>query len=526
MKKIVIALTAALFVVSCMKDKGNYDYTPAAGYFPEALPEGSIDPIYDVIAGEDFALDPQYDHEVDDSDYDYVWFIDNAGVRDTVGRTLKVDFPVLLKSGLHTLYLKINRRDTNVSRHYSTTLRVVTEFSTGWFVTKETEEGGMTDIDVVNYDNSNHLPDVLKIVNGASMEGLPVKSVYDATFQYAFEGGYEYLDPVGLRSVEPMLTVASTKEIRTVLADEMTNYFDVDKLFMGLPDAIAPNDMGVWIYGGAHFQILVNNGKLHYLYCKNGMSGSRGTDGQFSEDMTPTLDIHPSVCKVWALNQWVAHGVMFFLDKKTNTFMRVRGTSAPTPQSRFTLQSGGALTDQDLVWMQEYNRTFGMGILKGKTDGKYYCFNTVNLVSGNIASPFSGAPKEIPAGAVVSTATVRAAHLTNQTIYCSSGNNEVHAFQTGSVTEQKILTLPAGEQVSFIRHIESSDDKVSFKHLLVLSNNTDGWHMRLYDFKGATWEIASETPVQEYSGKGRAVHALYRQLGMVDAFGVGYMNNF
>jgi hypothetical protein len=159
--------------------------------------------------------------------------------------------------------------------------------------------------------------------------------------------------------------------------------------------------------------------------------------------------------------------------------------------------------------MKEYNIAYGLGIMRSKTDGRYYGFRTVDLVSSTIpANPFDTFTP-IPDGVNVTQASVRCVNRNNSTIYSSSGNNEVYAYKVGLGTQEKILTLASDERVVYMEDIRYPDSP-SFAHLVVITVRGDSWNMYCYDYLGSSDELASTVPVKTYSGTGKAVHVLYR----------------
>jgi hypothetical protein len=524
MKKIIILIVVMVIgITSCMKDKGNYEYTDAEEQYPAAIVDFEAE--YKLMAGDLIIISPEFEEDgVDDSKYGYLWFVDNgSGVRDTIGLERNLEYQVQQKAGEHTLHLKITNLLNDVSRNYSVKLIVQTEFSTGWFVTKETM--GETDIDQVTYEGNRYVSNIIAMVNGRSIPGVPVKTIYATGLNGM---GYEYMNPEGIVTVEPAFIVATNSEIWSVLADEMTEYYDTQELFLGPPATIAPSDMGGWADMIARFCVIINDGKI---YWSAGETTTDGHIGQFSAEIAPekNLDVNENVCKVYS-NEipggMMPRGVMFFFDNNTRSFKRLYCPTmyfAPSPYAALTVQDIAPLEGYDLVYMKEYNTMFGLGILKSTVDGKYYSFNTINLVTtaaGGLANPFDSAPQLIPDGAVVSTASVRCTHGVNATIFSSSGNNEVYIYRIGSANpEKKVITLPAGEEVVFMQDIRDTDDEGNaFTHFVVLTNHDQGWTMRCYNYVDTDNLGNSPEPVKTYTGQGKASQVLYRSLTTASSF--------
>lgn len=529
-KTIMTMLAVVLCLASCMEEKGNYDYQSKSDWYPAPLTAVGIgnvndkDHVHMVTLGDKLTIEPAFESaDVRESDYEFLWYLNREGVRDSIGRSLKlVDYEVAMHTGDQPLWLKITKKANGISRTYSATMRIVTDFGSGWFVTKEVD-GGMTDVDIVKYDNSRHAIDVIAMVNGTSAPGLPVRSSLDAL--HAVSGGYEYVDDKGETHLESMLWVLTDKQVRPYMADYMTPGLDMDNLFQALPNVMKPQDFVCFNHLYSKFDLLINDGQLHYGVGRNTQLAD-GMFGQLTEAIFTDLRINPSVCKLMVPTPIMGidmngSAVMLAFDENSHKFhMFHTGFFAPTPSNNISVKPLQALpVDLNLEWMMESNGSAGLGLLK-KNDGTYWAFNTRRLawetaqISANLTPDklFESEPILSPAGRVMNTAKVRAAHSTLQTVFCSAGDNEVYAFRTGTAEEKKIITLPAGEEVSFIHQIANTDNVATFDHLVVLSNTAGGWKLRCYDFTSGTATLASDTPVKEYSGEGRAVHALYRSL--------------
>jgi hypothetical protein len=508
-----IILLLCLF--SCVDDNGNYTYEDVNGMYPAKIVSG-IEQNYEIMVGDTLVITPEFsdDAKIDESNYEYLWF--NLK-RDTLGHERKLVYPVHLKSGGYTLYFRIKDKQKGTMKYYSSYLRVTTEFSQGWFLTKELENG-VTDLDFIKYEGK-YLPNIIDMVNGEKIPGKPVKT----TFAYTSYGVFN--DKTNSIESRPTFIVATESNIWSLNGVDMSIHFRTNNMFIEVPDVINPYDMGTYYCGTLNTTILVNNGKFHWMTC--GITPARPmNDGRYTENLFQTVDINKYVCKTYSYPaHFLSPGILLFFDNTTNSFRKVEANMYVTIASLKNFSGTSTIEGipncnnmpYDLVYMKEYSMVQGMGIMRSKSDGKYYGFKTVDVTPSAVTNPFD-AFVPVPAEANVATAVVRCVNKTNSTIYSSSGDNRVFAYKVGGQgdaggTETQILTLAPDEKVTYLEDIRytAAGGGIEFSHLVVLTSQGDNWNMYCYNFTGSSDNI-NPTPVKTYSGKGKAVHVLYRGL--------------
>ena len=516
-KQCPIYIATILFLCSCIDDKGNYTYLSATDMYPASIASG-IEERYDVKAGDTLIINPQFATPVDDSDYTYRWLLMSSGPADTIGFEKDLHWPVQKGTGIYTIRLRIkNSRNISIFTPVCR-LFVVTEFSVGWFITKERSEG-TTDIDMVTPEGG-FIPNVIEMVNGSSMQGKPINTT--------FTHFYEMIDTTTNRMVlASAFIIATHSDIGSFRGDDMTPIFGTNEIFIERPLNIDPYDLGYHCNNVVKLSVLINDGGFHWMPSRSVMN-TAGTGGRYTERLLGNYKINRHLCKIYDVDyaNMTNQGLLLIFDDNTNSFKKITTNfmlSAPSiiNFSNATLPEGIPNCDNmdyNLVYMKEYDVNKGLGVMQSKTDGTYYGFRTVNLIPAT-AYPFD-AWVPVPANANVLTAAVRCTNQNNGTIYSSSGNNEVYAYRIGgrgdaSGTESRILTFAPDEQVTHIEDVEFPALLLNqlttgiFRHLVVLTSQGDNWNMYCYNFIGSSDEIDT-TPVQSYTGKGRAVHAVYR----------------
>lgn len=511
----IVSIILCLSLFSCINDNGNYVYEESENMYPAKIVSG-INPDYEILVGDTLVIKPEFgnDLEVNESDYEYWWF--NAK-KDTLGQERYLNYPVLLKSGEYTLYFRIKHKQRGTMAYYRTSLNVTTEFSQGWFLTKE-QEDGVTELDFIKYDGK-YLPNLMDMINGGGIPGKPVKT----TFAYTAYGVFN--DETNKIEAKPTFVVATESEIWSLKGADMTVHYQTNGMFIEIPEVIKPDDIGTYCGGTLNTTLLINNGKFHWLTC--GITPyTPMNDGRYTESMFASVDINKHVCKTFAYPaHFIAPGMLLFFDNKTNSFRKVEANMYVNSVSLRNFpgtSSTAGIPDcnnmpYDLIYMKEYSRVQGLGIMRSKSNGRYYGFKTTNITPSAVVNPFD-AFVPVPEGANVATATIRCVNKSNATIYNSPGDNRVFAYKIGGQgesggTETQILTLAPDEKVTYLEDIRYPEllSGNEFMHLVVLTSRGDNWNMYCYNFVGSSDNI-NPVPVRTYSGKGRAVHVLYRGL--------------
>jgi hypothetical protein len=510
------SILLSMFLLSCINDKGSYVYEDVDAMYPAKIASG-IDASYEVMAGDTLFINPVFENgaSVDESNYEYLWF---SMKKDTLGHDRELAYPVHLKAGAHTLFFRITDRQRGTMSYYQTSLKVVTEFSQGWFLTKETGNG-TTEIDFIE-PGGRLLPDLINMANREEMPGKPVKT----TFAYVGYGVFN--DATNRIEGRPTFIVASESDIWSFSGIDMAVHFRTNDMFINAPGVIKPYDVGTYNGGSLNATILVNDGDFHWVTCGFYVN-TPANDGRYTENLFPSIDMNKHVCKIFAYPLHIlTPGMLLFFDNNTASFGKVEANMLVTAVTLANFSGASSVAGipncnnmpYELIYMKEYSMVQGLGIMRSTADGQYYGFKTVNVAPSNIANPFD-AFVPVPAGANVATAAIRCVNKTNATIYSSSGDNRVFAYKVGgqgdaSGTETQILTLGANENVTCIEDVRYSaieGNSSTFKHLVVVTSSGTDWNMYCYDFIGSSDNIYP-VPVKQYSGSGKVVHVLYRGL--------------
>lgn len=146
-KLIWMSVVAVLLWTSCYDDKGNYDYTEINQISAE---HAFFDSTVHLTSFKDtLRVSPEISGSLinDPDNYSYEWVLSSSavtgGVADTIyiGNTLNLEYPLSLSAGVYTVYLKTLDKTTGLTDISYFTLRLTTDFSQGWLVLGEGDDG-------------------------------------------------------------------------------------------------------------------------------------------------------------------------------------------------------------------------------------------------------------------------------------------------------------------------------------------------------------------------------------------------
>lgn len=139
-----------LFVTSCYKDEGNYDYKDI-----NEITISDLGGPYQVLFRVDtLRIEPELEFTMDTNDpdrYVYEWragtLLDN-NKRPLIGSEKNLEYPITLLPGSYTLYYNVRDKVTGVTWTRSTSVQVTTAVATGFYLAGEDEEG-YSEVDMV-----------------------------------------------------------------------------------------------------------------------------------------------------------------------------------------------------------------------------------------------------------------------------------------------------------------------------------------------------------------------------------------
>ncbi|MDR1274487.1 MAG: hypothetical protein LBK12_08050 [Odoribacteraceae bacterium] len=515
MKNTILIFTLSLVLHACIDDTGNYTYIDVndlapitvsdigASYTMEMMDTMRLYPTLHAVTGEA--------DEVDEADYDYLWYVYSPTRRDTIGREKNLSYVVALAPALnYRIVFQVTNKKTGVYKYYYTTLRVTTALAEGWYVTKDID--GVTDIDIISPDGSA-ARDVLRSINGEGVpgEGIICADTRQITVSIPLEDGRDTL-----YKDHNCLYIMTRSTIQLYDVETMLLMHGVEGLFMKVPDRIAPQSLTSTTVG----KIIVNDDKVYTMNTSVENIGMWGA-------VVPGPRIDPvNMCRS-------ALGPLLVFDTDTRSFKQLN----PTKNAYSAIQPGGNPgannMGHDMVYMQEKGEITqgGVAIMKDPATGDHYGLKINGYAAGLMPGGYWELPPApastlfnpiatrvlIPSGSNVIDARLRGTHRNMDVIYFTKGDNEVWYYNIANTNEEKILTVPAGETITYVNTQVRYISGVSSYNLGVLTEKDGNWNLYIHDFRPSS-PLVEETPVATYSGEGIPRHVHYRSLTGTTSF--------
>lgn len=162
----IIIFIAVLFLGSCAKDLGNYEYHDI-----NDVKITGINTTYTARRGVDtLRIKPVLASSMDKGDttrYGYLWMVRLGNKLDTIGRSRNLEYPVTLEPVAYKLFYRVHDKQTGVEWQANADLMVGTPFSRGWMIMGEDEQG-YAEAEMLSMQN-----DTLHLKHILSESGLP-----------------------------------------------------------------------------------------------------------------------------------------------------------------------------------------------------------------------------------------------------------------------------------------------------------------------------------------------------------------
>ncbi|MDR2415029.1 MAG: hypothetical protein LBD64_08615 [Odoribacteraceae bacterium] len=502
--KQAIYLFTLLLTWACVPDNGNYIYTDLETLAPETV--SGIEPEYTLYMMDTLRVEPTI--AARDNDHDYLWFVySTAMARDTIGHSRELLFPVKLLPALnYRVTLQVTNRASGLYKYYYTTLKVITPFAEGWYVTKD--NNNVTDLDFI-FPDGRIAENILASANG---EGVPGEAVTSAnarnvTIITTLDDGRDstYKD-------HDCLYVATRSTVQVYDIESMKLLNKIDKLFMQQPGKIEIGD----VICTAETKVITNENSSYVLDTR----ASAANIGRWGV-VTPGSRIDPfNICRS------VVGGFLVFDPdsrslKQLNTFKK----------AYTAVMAGGANPannmNYDMVFMKEKATMMagGVALMKERGTNALHGFTINGLLSGALwempTAPMVTNPiasrVQVPAGSALPGAKLYGTHADLNVLYFSSGDNEVWYYNLANGIEERVVALPAGERVAYAQTLARYISGKTYNNFVVLSATSSGWTLRAYDFQPSS-PLVAETPFLLSSGKGNPRNVYYRSLTSTTSF--------
>ncbi|MDR0544060.1 MAG: hypothetical protein LBG30_01750 [Odoribacteraceae bacterium] len=491
--KHVIYIIAILLPWACVPDNGNYAYADLDELSPAKVT--GINAEYTLQMMDTLRLSPTI--EANDDNHDYLWFIYSTTMeRDTIGHQRELQYIVTLPPALnYRLALQVTNRQSGLYKFHYATLKVITPFAEGYYVTKDRDR--VTDLDFI-FPDGKIAPDILAAANG---EGVPGEAVTFANAKnisviVTLEDGR---DTTYKNHHCFYVMTRSTVQIYDAQDARLMN--KIDKLFMKLPDNYAPHDI-ICVDGAK----VITNDSLSYVLDTRASAENIGRWGV----ATPGSRLDPvNICR-----SSVGGFLVFDPDsrslKQLNTF-----------KGAYTNVIGGALASYNMVFMKEKAQITAGGVallrhrdtralhgltIKGLSAAGLWESPVTPMVTNPVATNVA-----VPAASKLHDATLYGTHASMDALYFSAGDNELWYYNLVNSDEQNVITLPPDERIVYAQTLMRYISGATLSNLAVLTSVGAGWTLRVYDFQPSSPLVVS-APILTVSGNGSPRQVFYRSL--------------
>lgn len=262
MKRILSILLSfiVLGMTACFED----DSTLGKDFIPDIEINGLRDTLIISYSHNVLEVNPQIVTNYDDSDLSYAWYIYNSesnrttngdkleGFRtEKIGEEKNLSYEVNLPSGIYTIVFEVTAELYNYSRVKEMKLSTATEFSKGFYILKETEDG-RSEIDLATEIELN--TNLMTAKFGAPLEGKPIN------LSVAYNQCY-IDDETAETGYTKVLNVFTEKDYRGIRTEDLVQVHDRSTIFYS---GMTPEDEVLYSIGQSDLALYLFTNKGFY----------------------------------------------------------------------------------------------------------------------------------------------------------------------------------------------------------------------------------------------------------------------
>lgn len=498
MNKILCYIIAGISFYSCAKDKGNYSY----GLSEDILITGFQDQ-YNLISLQDtLSISPQVSSNKD-GDFEYTWgVIENLAAGkintfDTIAHTKDLSFPIKLDANEWILVFQAKNIKTGYSQYKTAKLSVNTVSTRGWYILKDNDKDSDLDVFLTPNDISatSRIDNVLSSSSGNKMPGKAINMSFSSTYQS------NVADPAVFTNTRALL-VATDNDIRAININNLRTIRDHSSFFI---NGSQPIEGPTGIFNGNTSIYLFNQGLLYNINTVNQNKGQFGNKiridfNNTTYSLSPYFVVRPNMDPI-------------LFDNLSATFVTlVAGNGA-------TMTKLNQVQDNDLPVAGSNKTPIYMGYKSTGTASKLqgYAVLQDNSDASNRSLYFLEKDKlnlslkrvSLETGSKVQGASMFTLLTEDENLLYFVSNNSLYSKNLSNGNEQLQYTVPAGERVTFIKHLKytlSSDAAYNFNYFIIGTKSGADYKVRM--FKKSSGNLES-SPSQTLEGNGTAKGILY-----------------
>ncbi|WP_346316140.1 PKD-like family lipoprotein [Chitinophaga sp. YIM B06452] len=489
-----LAACCMLLISSCYKDHGNYTYD-----VPEEITITGIAGTYDKVSLVDrITIDPQVSSSDPKAEFTYWWGIYETNVQgsapkvDTIGRTKALDYLVTQPAKGWVLVFGAKNVHTGVSRIVTAGVNVITQFTRGWYVMKD--DGAKTDVDLFLTPSgivpASKTENVFSMVNNRKLDG-------EASL-FGFYTNYKS-NVTGTLANTRALFILSGKDASVVNINTFKEIHGLSGLFYETPSVKKPGS----ISEASQANYFVNGGHLHSIYS---MSANVGLFGgkQLRDDNNSPYSLSKYFLAYSFYNP-------FFFDELSSSFVSATGTgsvlSAVTDAPGTEMPANSNNKELLFMGIKSTNPYAGVALFRDKTDP------ALKILSIITPSNFS---LKMENDTLAATDKLNQAErfgmiVADENILYFSAGGEVWSRNLSNGAEQLQFTVPAGENITFIRHRKYAGNTTAeqpFYYNYILIGTTVNSQYKVRAFPKTSGNLAA-SPAFTMEGQGSVGDVIY-----------------
>ncbi|WP_316817131.1 PKD-like family lipoprotein [Pedobacter nyackensis] len=494
MKKLyIIFLLVGLFMSSCKKDLGNYDYKEL-----EEITITGIETTYAKLTDVDrITLDPTVTSSVEAAEFEYLWGIYETNVTgrvpvmDTIAKTKALDYPVKLVAKEWVLVFRATNKKTGYSKYVKSRINVGTEYTRGWYVAKD--DGIQADMDLF-LTPQTIVPErlrenVFSSVNGKKLEGKAKLISFYHDYKSAVSGTMG-----NTRSI----FLTTERDLSVVDVNTMKEIHDFNGLFYGAPQTKAPD----FVANGSQSLYLANEGQLRGI---GTMSGNTGVFGE-----RQLINSYDTPYRLSRFFMAYTLGSTVFFDEISSSFISSSGSGnvmTALVDAKET-QMPAANTNKIMLFMgaRSMSPFVGYAVLQDKTDPTKKTITKITRTSTTIDLQ----NEAIKVTDKIYNAERYALNDTDESIIYFTVGNEVWSRNLSNGHELLQFTAAAGEEITFLRHRKYTglNAEAPYTYNYVMVGTTSGGKYKVRMFAKTSGNLASD-PAFVLEGNGIPRDVMY-----------------
>lgn len=506
MRKLYIGILLFFFVwgmTACFED----DSTLGTIDVPDIEIGELRDTLITSYVGNVLHVSPEVTTAYPESDLTYAWYyyqnvssgtdndLEDGFRTNKISDTKELDYEVNLGTGSYTIVLEVTSKTNNYSATASMTLTTVTSFSNGFYILKETAEGG-TEVDLLATDGL--IEGLMSNVLGMPLAGAPL----NLSITY----NHPYINPDDLQMTSTsMLHVFSEGDYRSFRTEDMVETFNRETVKF---EAAAEEEVFGAMIEDANGILCASSKGIYRIGTTTGNSGKIGMPtlaGDYSHFHYQGLSYGLNGDCVWNADE---HCLYSFYNASPYEYELPAGFTQENLEyvASSVCNDGGGMMGYDYAWyIVEDNATGRRAII-------IYAYSA--FMGGSLSVTVLDEGLHIANGDVIA-GVGRDATI----IYVVDGGQlYFYNFLTNEEVPVSLPGLPAGEEIAYITNqylaivdfMGNYDATQSENYLIVATESGEGYKLYLYD--DLVGGVPNAAPSRTASGTGRVKAVRYLSL--------------